>query len=330
MASTYPGCRNLVRKALQLGHIPESAFDICLASISSSTFKQYNSGLKFWWNYCNLNKIDPFTAPIPEVLKFLSSHYNHGASYGTLNTYRSAIAQILGPGIAQDFRVKRFFKGVFQLRPSNPKYINTWDPQCVLNFLRNYRNEEISLEKISHKLSMLLALSTGQRVQTLSLIEIKNIVQSEKGIEIRVPKKIKTSGRNSYQPLIVLPFMTKDIEICVATTLIDYMKRTEGQRTNSDVTNNLLLTHKKPFHNATAQTISRWIKKTMLEAGIDTNLFKPHSTRHASTSMACKKGITYDTIRLAAGWTEKSKTFAKFYNRPLKEQGSFAKAVLSA
>lgn len=330
MATTYPGCRNLIRKALQLGHIPDIASDICLASISSSTFKQYNSGLRCWWEYCNINKIDIFTASIPDVLNFLSLHFNQGVSYGTLNAYRSAIAQILGPGIAQDFRIKRFFRGVFQLRPSKPRYVNTWDPGSVLNFLRNSQNKDISLEKLSHKLSMLMALASGQRVQTLALIEIKNIVESEKGIEIRVTKKIKTSGRNAYQPLIVLPFMKNDINICVATTLQDYMKRTEGLRTNTVKTSNLLLTYKKPIHNATSQTISRWIKKTMLESGVDTNLFKPHSTRHASTSLACRKGVTFDTIRLAAGWTENSKTFAKFYNRPMKEQGTFAQAVLSS
>lgn len=330
MASTYPGCRNLVRKALQLSLIPENAFDICLSSISSATFKQYNSGLKCWWDYCNHNKLDPFAASVPEVLNFLSSHFNQGASYGTLNSYRSAIAQLLGPGIAQDSRVKRFFKGVFHLRPSTPKYINTWDPGCVLNFLRNYHNDNISLEKVSHKLAMLLALASGQRVQTLALIEVKNINKSENGIEIKIPKKIKTSGRNTYQPLIVLPFMTNDFEICVASTLLHYLKRTEERRTNENKTSNLFLTCKKPFHNATSQTISRWIKKTMLEAGINTNVFTPHTTRHASTSMAFNKGIMYNTIRLAAGWTENSNTFAKFYNRPMIKQGSFAQAVLSS
>lgn len=274
--------------------------------------------------------MDPFKVSVPDILSFLSFHFNKGASYGTLNSYRSAMAQILGSDFAQDHRVKRFFKGVFQLRPSKPRYINTWDPGCVLQFLRSCENEKISLEELSHKLAMLMSLASGQRVQTLALIEIKNICESRRGIEIRIPERIKTSGRNAYQPLIMLPFMAEDIGVCVATSLKYYLKRTEELRTNGVRSGNLFLTHKKPFHNATSQTISRWVKKIMSASGVDTSLFKPHSTRHASTSMAYRRGLTFDTIRLAAGWTENSKSFAKFYNRPMLDQGTFAQTVLTS
>lgn len=329
MAPTYPGGGSLVREALRLGQIPESAYDICLASVTSSTFKQYDSGLKVWWKYCHSNNIELFSASIPDILSFLTFYFKKGASYGTLNSYRSAIAQILGPGIAQDFRVKRFFKGVFQLRPSKPKYNNTWDPCIVLNFVRELNNEEISLEYLTYKLTILLALASGQRVQTLSLIEIHNIIRSEKGIEIRITHRIKTSGRNRLQPVLILPFYTQDSKICVASTLLCYLNKTKDLRSNSMNCSNLFLTFKKPYHNATAQTISRWIKKIMQESGVDIQ-FSPHSTRHAATSAAFRKGVTFDTIRLAAGWSAGSKTFAVFYNRPLQNQSSFAQAILSS
>lgn len=330
MASTYPGGGSLVREALRLGQIPESAYDICLASVTSSTFRQYDSGLRAWWDFCNSNKVDIFSASIPEVLSFLSFCFEKGASYGTLNSYRSAIAQILGPSVAQDFRVKRFFKGVFQLRPTKPRYSNTWDPGIVLNFVRELNNDDISLEYLTYKLVILLALASGQRMQTLSLIEVHNIVKSDKGIEIRITQRIKTSGKNRLQPIIIIPFYTHDNKICVASSLLCYLEKTKLLRSSSVECNNLFLTFKKPYHNATVQTISRWIKKIMQEAGIDISQFSPHSTRHAATSAAFRKGVTFDTIRLAAGWSASSRTFAVFYNRPLQNQSSFAEAILNS
>lgn len=329
MASAYPGCRALVEEALQLGGVPESAFEVCLASITPSTLKQYNSGLRLWWQFCNDNKINVFSLSIPNILEFFMELYRKGMSYGSLNSCRSAIAQLLGPTIAQDNRIKRFFRGVLYLRPSKPKYENTWDPSGVLNFLRNMNNYNISLEKLSCKLAMLLALSTGQRVQTLSLIEVCNIRTHSEGVEIKVPKRVKTSGLNRHQPILSLPFYPSDPNICVASTLLFYVEKTSSYR-HSNVCNNLFITFKKPFHNASSQSISRWIRKVMSESGIDTSIFTPHSTRHASTSKAYSKGISCDIIRSAAGWSNNSKSFAMFYNRPIRDSSSFATSVLES
>nr|CAH7741995.1 unnamed protein product [Callosobruchus chinensis] len=61
-----------------------------------------------------------FSNEITLVLEFLTHHFELGASYGTLNSYRSALDQILDPQIAQDYRIKRFFKGIYNLRSNCP------------------------------------------------------------------------------------------------------------------------------------------------------------------------------------------------------------------
>lgn len=66
-----------------------------------------------------------------------------------------------------------------------------------------------------------------------------------------------------------------------------------------------------------------------MESGVDTNTFDAYSTRHASTSSAKISGVNIDAIRKAAGWTERSSTFARFYDRRMiTSEGIFAKAVL--
>ncbi|VEN56293.1 unnamed protein product, partial [Callosobruchus maculatus] len=79
----------------------------------------------------------------------------------------------------------------------------------------------------------------------------------------------------------------------------------------------LLITYKKPYHVASSQTLSRWIKKALQNSGIDISKFKGHSTRHAAVSAANRQGVSIETIRNAAGWTGKSDMFARFYNRPV-------------
>jgi len=51
----------------------------------------------------------------------------------------------------------------------------------------------------------------------------------------------------------------------------------------------------------------------MEEAGTNTKIFKPHSTRAASTSAANQKSFPLENILEAAGWKSDS-VFAKYYN----------------
>jgi len=173
MAISYPGSRALISEALKLNSVPEVSLDICTDSLAPATLKQYNVGLRLWWSFCQSRNINVFLVTVPLLLEFLTIHYQKGLSYGSLNSYRSAIAQIARFDIAEDFRVKRFFKGVYGHRPSLPRYSSTWDLALVLNFIRTLSPIDMSLDILSQKLVVLLALATGQRAQTLTAIDNK-------------------------------------------------------------------------------------------------------------------------------------------------------------
>ena len=303
------------------------SLDILIASLSESSLRQYNCGLKKWWAFCRINTVDPFAASINDVLTFLTKEFRMKASYSSLNCYRSAISLLLGPGLGQNENIQRFFKGVSKLRPPAPRYDSTWDPKIVLNHLASwYPNDEITLEHLSKKLVVLLALVSGHRMQTLSLIDIRNIFQvSENYLEIKIPDRIKTSGPNKKQPVLRLPFFTQQRSICVATTLKSYTERTKEFR-GSIV--KLFISFKKPYKAVSTQTLSRWIRSIMSQSGVDINVFSAYSTRHAATSAAKRKGVNVDIIRKTAGWTKDSETFARFYDRQVvAERDQFAEAV---
>ena len=66
-----------------------------------------------------------------------------------------------------------------------------------------------------------------------------------------------------------------------------------------------------------SSTISGWLKNILREAGIDTKIFKGHSTRSASTSKAELKGLSVTDILERGSWTNTS-TWQPFYNRQVE------------
>ena len=222
--------------------------------------------------------------------------------------------------------MSRFFKGIANQKPSKAF---TWDTNIVLEFLTNwYPNENLTLEKLTKKLSTLLALITAQRVQTLSKIKLSNIFETENSIKIKISDRLKTSKRLKEQPVLDIPFFPQKESIFPAKTLLTYRTMTEKLRPEGE--DNLFITFKKPYHAATSRSISRWIKETLNQSGINTEVFTAHSTRHASTSAAARNGANIETIGQAAGWSKNSSVFARFYNRPLNNTESFAPFIISS
>uniref|UniRef100_A0A1Y1MFY3 Tyr recombinase domain-containing protein n=1 Tax=Photinus pyralis TaxID=7054 RepID=A0A1Y1MFY3_PHOPY len=295
-----------------------------MKSLSQATLAQYSVTYRVWWEYCISNFFNPYDGNILNVLSFFQHLLNTSTiNYGSFNSHRAALSLILPGDIGKDIYLKRFLKGVFRLRPTKPKYDEIWDADVVLNFFRAALNSD--LKAVSVKLISLLTLATGQRLQTLSLIKCSNIHQSNTGLKIYIPDLIKTSGPNRSQPILILPFFKEDQNLCVASVLLHYLDLTKELRTfDSEL---LFITTVKPYKPASKQTLSRWVKEGLKAAGVDTNIYKSHSTRHAATSSALRKGASFDVIKKAAGWSERSTVFQKFYNRPLVTSSNFLESV---
>lgn len=283
--------------------------------------------MNLWWNFCILKGHNPFQLCLELILEFLQIQFRNGLSYGSINTIRLALSLVISPEIGNDPKIKRFCKGVFRLRPSKPKYNVTWNPESVLKYLETlYPHTNISLTELCQKLTTLLALITAHRVQTLTSININNIEITTEEIRIKIPDFIKTSGLNKLQPLLIVPFFKENPPLCAAGTLLAYLNKTAKLRPPN--CNKLFISTKRPYKPASSQTISRWIKSALLKGGIDTSIFKSHSTRHIATSAAARNGLSIDLIKKTARWTESSKVFANFYNKPLISTECFAKSVV--
>ncbi|XP_074102607.1 uncharacterized protein LOC141529804 [Cotesia typhae] len=319
-------CRKVIRKAFTAKGLSVQAAEIMLSSLTESTIKQYANPIKRWWQFCFKKEYNPYDISESKLLEFLSKRFEEGASYGTLNSSRSAISLLSNTNLSDSTLLTRFFKGVYKQRPLRPRYNKTWDPKIVLNYLENLGPiKDLKLSELTKKLVALLALGTGHRLQTLAVIKLVDIKKTKNGLEVEIRELIKTSKKGVDQPLLCLPKFEKKPKLCIATHVEEYIKRTSSIRGNC---NNLLVTWSKPHKEASSQTISRWIKSVLSASGVGEE-FTAYSTRHASTSSAFRKGVDINVIKSTAGWSKSSEVFAKFYNRPLKQsKNNFAESVI--
>lgn len=112
--------------------------------------------------------------------------------------------------------------------------------------------------------------------------------------------RIKQSSPNCpFRPGIV-PRYPLDIDICPYACLQEYINRTQVLRHDDT----LFVCTIKPYRAVGLQTLSRWIKEVLQMTGIDYEQpFKPHSTRHATSTAAYRANVPLDEILKRAAWS---------------------------
>ncbi|CAN7982324.1 unnamed protein product, partial [Ixodes hexagonus] len=189
--------------------------------------------------------------------------------------------------LGQHPAVSRLLKGIFNTNPPQPRYSVTWRVDTVTTFLSSLGpNDDLSLRQLTYKLVMLLALTSAGRAADLCMLSTSSIRKLPSGWET-------------------------DSLLCPVQALECYLTRTASLRNSATA---VLLTTQKPFHPASRDTVANWIRRTLSLAGIDTKVFKAHSTRGASTSKAFQAGVPLSEILEAVDWSS-ANTFNRFYQR---------------
>ena len=291
---------SLIRYCIREKGIYDEAAEIILASWRPSSRRQYLSSIRKWCEFCIAKQIHPCRASVIEWLNFLQYLLNSNANYSSVGTARSALSFLLprneSGSFGQHYFVKRFMKGVFNLRTSAPFlfFFNfIWDASAVLNFLRKLPDDNVlPLKLLTFKLVMLLALVSGQRVQTLSWLNLRFSYRVYDSLIFIIPDLTKTSGPGKIAAQVVLSQYDQNKKICVIRCLTKYLSRTLKHRSSSK----LFLSLQKPFRPVGSQTLSRWIKIILRMSGVRTDIFGAHSTRSASSSKAKLAGLSVDTV----------------------------------
>ena len=321
-----------VRQGYAADGVSAEAAQLLLSGWSKGTNTAYQSAWKKWVSWCVTREVDPLSCSVHPFLDFLAGLFSEGLQYRSINTIRSAVSmthhQVDGVPLGQHPLVSRLFKGMYNSRPPQPRYIRTWDVDIVTKYLSSLGdNGAMSLKQLSYKLAILMALVGASRVSELQALDLRFRLHRPDGILFELPSlgKKRTVGAPPKQ--VVFEAFTQDKNLCVVECLQCYEDKTKRFRPSSvEQPNPLFLSYVRPHKAITSQTLAHWIKNSMEEAGIDTSVFKAHSVRGASSTAAAEKGVLIADILRTADWSKDS-TFKRFYYRPSAGSG-YAQTML--
>ena len=116
-------------------------------------------------------------------------------------------------------------KAVFNEKPVFPRCDLTWDPQLVLTYLVGLgSNQRLSILELSRKLVMLMLLLSGQRGQTLHLLDTRNMFFTPSKVTFTLGDPLKTSGPKRHLSQLTFKAYAPDKRLCVHTALVSYLK----------------------------------------------------------------------------------------------------------
>ena len=235
----------VVREQLTRAGIPAETAAIIGASWRSSTSKQYGSYFKKWVHFCSEQQIDAINPSLNEILTFLthlsSSKLHYSSIYSAKSMLSSLFSLLYKRDIGTEPLIRHFMKGIFNMKPSLPRYVNTWDVQTVITYLDLLNTLEVSLKLLSVKLTTLLALTTGQRCQTLWAIQVNDIeISKEFMMKVRICRLLKQSKVNNHLREMIFEPSVKKSNICVIQCMKTYLAKTQELRKISSAENFIL------------------------------------------------------------------------------------------
>ena len=318
--ATPSGVESVRDQALARGVSREAANLLAEHSWRRGTASALESAWGQWSRWCLPRKIDPLCSSVESVVNYLTDNYNRGDQYNTLNLHRSAISAfhnlVDNMKVGQHPTVTAIMSAFFNTRPPMPRYQYTWEVDGVLEYIISLGdNGELALKQLTYKLTMLLALACAGRSSDLHAFDIRFMNLDEEKVIFNLAKLTKSRKKGSSPLKIELHKLEENPRLCVLSTLESYLERTKNIRDRKDVSRSqLLLSFVEPHKAVVSCTIAGWLVKFMTQAGVDTEVFKGHSTRGASTSKAAALGLSCKEILTMAKWKKKA-TFYKHYHR---------------
>ena len=242
------------------------------------TIQQYDNTLRRWGEFCRPREFHPITPPINDVVEFLSYLYDNGGRFGVIATARSTLGYFIHvpgvPVLANHPLIQKVVKGAYNTRPPAPPYVVIWDTDVLLQYLDSLENTCLDFKLLSCKTAILLTIIlSGQRVSTIHAFRLSQLqLTTDMAIFNLGTTLLKHSRPGRSNPPIVFPRYPHGRRLCPLQTIRDYVtKRTLLAPQIAE----FLITHRKPYHPASKDTLARWVKDMLHFSEIDTALLLP-------------------------------------------------------
>ena len=184
--------------------------------------------------FCHSRGISAVSPNLEMILDFLTHLFECGYSYSALNSARSALSTVIliaEKPVGMHPLVIRLLKGMFNLRPSLPRNIVSWDPQIVLNHLKTLSPvKNLSLKDLTLKAVTLFWLLSGQRGQSVQLVDVRNITLTAHVVKVRFGDVLKVTRPGFQQQEVSIKAYAPDRRLCLVTVLREYIARLQKLR----------------------------------------------------------------------------------------------------
>ena len=262
LGSAQSGSSNFVGHLPAAGLSPDVA-QIIRASWRVSTQAAYNTPVQRWLEVCNRWQLDSYQPTVRQVLDFLHTLYELGLTCSAIGTHRSTISAIVEipgvPQLSEHWLVSRFMKGIFHLRPPQPRYTKTWNVNKVLSYLKSLGpNDSLSLKQPTLKTAALLTILAGRRIHTLHLLSVIYMDQSLDKVIFHIIGLTKCSKpTRSNQPVVYRAYVEDEL-LCPVKCIYTYLAQ-RSEIVTQDFTE-FFITYGKPHHPASKDSLARWVK----------------------------------------------------------------------
>ena len=173
------------RKSLEVERISISTAKLISIPRQLASVAGYGSAWNKWVRWCCRQQIDPVCAPLSEILNYLSTLFE---KWSTISSYK--FKSLCYFSIPRLCRWKSYWKhpracalltGVFNQRPPLPRYTFVWDAEIVLVYLKTNMsdNSQLSDKDLTHKLTVLMTLSSASRTSSLQHLNIKFMAKND-------------------------------------------------------------------------------------------------------------------------------------------------------
>ena len=175
-------------------------------------------------------------------------------------------------------------------------------------------NNKLQFKTLVKKTVMLFIISGARIKQVLFTLSTSNIIFKENKVILLPSKTMKHPKPNTPLEPLIYHDCPENQKLCIVDCLksdIGMQKALVGEKIKD-----LIISFGKPHNPVSHNTVSRWIKSQLIDAGVDTFVFKACSCRLASSSKAKDIGVSLNEILKPGCWKRKD-TFRTYYSRDI-------------
>ena len=128
--------------------------------------------------------------------------------------------QVEGVPIGQHPLVSCLLKGVYNLRPQQPRYSDTWNVDMVIRHLQSLgNNSKLTLKVLGQKLALLMALVEASRSSELHALDVRYRVFKPEDVLFSLPTFTKKKVCGAPPKQLFFAAFPKDHNLCVVQCL---------------------------------------------------------------------------------------------------------------